>query len=211
MTSIADALLQHGAVQINPQQPFTFASGIQSPIYCDNRRLISFPDTRRAITQAMATTIERIAPYVDVIAGTATAGIAWAAWVAEALNKPLVYIRKTAKAYGQAKRIEGAFKPHQHVVLIEDLVSTGGSALSAIEALTAASLNTQHCVSIMQYGFPNTTKIFKEKQINLHSLITLTDILNAAEQKLALNTTDLNAVTRWIQNPTEWQPVFANH
>lgn len=182
---IAAILLEAGAVSINVAQPFTYASGIVSPIYCDNRLLISFPRERRRVVEGLVATLDSAlgAPAVDVVAGTATGAIPWAAWVAADLDKPMIYVRGAAKEHGRGQRIEGRLAAGARVVVVEDLVTTGGSALSTVEAIREAGAIAVGCLAIFTYGLGSTERRFAEQGVALHALTSLPALLEVAVER----------------------------
>jgi orotate phosphoribosyltransferase len=184
-------LLSIQAIKIDTDNPFTFSSGIRSPIYCDNRILISHPEQRRAIIDAYLERITATGDF-DVIAGTATAGIPHAAWIADRLNKPMIYVRSKAKSHGTKNQIEGQLKPGQKVCLIEDLISTGASALNAAQAIREMDAECHHCFAIFNYDLLATQNAFNEADIKVQCLAHFEDCLNHNDlfndtQKAALN------------------------
>lgn len=191
------------AVELKPQQPFKFSSGILSPIYCDNRRLVSHPDVR---DQIITSFIEHIASLetIDIVAGTATAGIAWAAILADRLQKPMLYVRKSAKGHGHGQQIEGEFSEGDKVLLIEDLISTGSSAINAIEALRGAKLEVIECLSIVSYDLSSAITAFDGQNINKHSLVNLTNIISFAESEGLLTHEQRELIASWQSNPKDW-------
>jgi len=178
MKSIAKILLEIDAIKIDPNFGFTWASGIKSPIYCDNRKLISYPEYRDLVAESFAEIIKDKFPQAQMIAGTATAGIPHAAWVAQKLNLPMIYVRSKPKEHGQSQQIEGVFKKNQHVVLIEDLISTGKSSIEAFHALKKNQLNVLNILSIMTYQTELAENNFKKIDKNPISLININDVLD---------------------------------
>src|SRR3990167_1368194 len=178
---IAEYLLSIGAVKLSPQSPFTWTSGIKSPIYCDNRMIYSHPEARTFFVQALASHIKSLHIEPDVVAGTATAAIGWAALVSDRLNLPFIYVRAKAKEHGAKKRIEGDLKPEKHVVVVEDLISTGGSSLSTVEALRdEGKAVVTDIVSIFTYEFESATDSANENGIQLHPLTSITSLVKVA-------------------------------
>src|SRR6476661_5606968 len=168
--TIAEKLLQAGAVQLSPQQPFTWASGWKSPIYCDNRKILSFPFIRDFIKSEMCNIIFEQFPDADLLAGVATAGIAWGAMAADQLKLPFLYVRPKPKEHGMGNQIEGAFEPQQKTVVVEDLISTGKSSLQVVDVLRNAGVDVIGMVSIFNYGFDVANKAFTEKNCKYISL-----------------------------------------
>lgn len=201
--NISKVLIESGAVQLSPNAPFTFASGIKSPIYCDNRLLIGLVESRQNVIQSFLDQIETL-KKCDLIAGTATAGIPWAAWIADKLNKPLVYVRSSAKEHGKGKQIEGAFQKGQSVLLVEDLISTGMSSLEAVSALQSEELIVNHCVAIFEYGFDDVKNRFKEKSVSYSTLTNLNEMLNYVSSQNKLTDNQIQLIKNWQTNPKEW-------
>lgn len=177
---LAQSLLSLQAITVRPERPFTWSSGIVSPIYCDMRRVMTSPAVRRSIVAQWTTTIERTVPNTEVIAGTATAGIPHAAWLAERLSLPMVYVRSKPKAHGTQSRIEGMLTPGANVVLVEDLISTGGSALQAVAALREAGAIVEVVVAIFSYGFARATEAFAQAGVRAVTLCDLDALLPVA-------------------------------
>lgn len=186
---IAQILIEKQAVKLNFEERFTWTSGIQSPIYCDNRLLIGHTDARKAIVDAFVNKISSMYPEVQYVAGTATAGIPWAAFVAWELNIPMVYVRSKPKSHGAGRMVEGYIEPKKNVVVIEDLISTGGSSIKSAHALkNEFNANVLGIMSIFEYGFGSTKKAFIAENITYHSLSNISYItkhlqLPEAEQK----------------------------
>ncbi|TCT26837.1 orotate phosphoribosyltransferase [Melghiribacillus thermohalophilus] len=196
----AKKLLEIDALQVRPDRPFTWTSGIQSPIYCDNRLTMSYPELRRAIAQGFAEKIKKTYPKTEVIAGCATAGIPHAAWVSEILNLPMVYVRSKAKSHGKQNQIEGKIHEGQKVVVIEDLISTGKSSLQASTALEEAGARVLGVLSIFTYGLSISQENFKKHHILYDSLTdfdTLVDIMIEAGQ---LNDKEKEDLLKWRNN-----------
>jgi orotate phosphoribosyltransferase len=198
--TIAGALLRAGAVHLRPDDPFTFASGLRSPIYCDNRLLIGDVAARRAVVPAFAAACDG----AEVIAGTATAGIPWAAWVAEALGLPMAYVRGAAKGHGRGRQIEGAAVNGRRIVLLEDTISTGESALAAAAALRAEGAELIGCVCIFTWGWRATADAFAQANVPLVPLATLPALLNAAASGGALSAEQRGLVEDWVADPQGW-------
>ncbi len=199
MNEIAKALLESEAVHIkpNPDDYFTWTSGRRSPIYCDNRQLISYPDFRKTITNHFVNYIKSEYPAVELIAGTATAGIPWAAWIADELNLPLVYIRSKPKGHGLKSAIEGKISPEQKTIIIEDLISTGKSSIEAVEHAKKDKLEALAVLSIFTYEFNDANEKFSSIHMPKHSLCTLTELLKYAQEHKLLNKSDVNSVLDW--------------
>lgn len=190
---IAQWLLKVGAVTLRPAQPFTWASGIKSPIYCDNRLLLSHPQARDDVIKAFESLIRKNKIKFDVIAGIATGGIPHAAILADHLKKPMIYVRSAPKGHGKGNQVEGSFKKGARVLVIEDLVSTGGSSLSAITAIRASGGKVSDCLAVFTYGFPNAQKSFRDAKCHLQTLTNLEALLAVAvdTKKITENQVDL--------------------
>ncbi|MGX6977816.1 orotate phosphoribosyltransferase [Vagococcus elongatus] len=201
---IAGHLLTIEAVSLKPQEPFTWASGIKSPIYCDNRVIMSYPDIRKEVAANLAEIIKKNYPEVEVIAGTATAGIPHAAWVADILNLPMVYIRSAAKKHGKGNQIEGKITEGQKMVIIEDLISTGGSVLEAAEAARNEGANVLGVAAIFTYELPDSIKNFTELDLPFETLTNYTTLINVALEKNIIHENDVNLLKEWKENPREW-------
>lgn len=202
---VAEFLLQIKAVKLQPNSPFTWASGWKSPIYCDNRITLSFPAIRTYIRQGYADAIVEHFGKPDIIAGVATGGIAQGALVAQELGIPFVYVRSSAKAHGMGNMIEGHFEKGQRVVVIEDLISTGGSSLQAVQALREAGLEVRGLVAIFTYGFDVAIKNFANAEC---PFVTLTDYDHLIDQALKsdyVTMADVNSLREWKINPDNWK------
>lgn len=202
---IARLLLDVRAVQLRPQEPFTWSSGWKSPIYCDNRIALSFPAARTFIKNALAEVIRTQYPDVDIIAGVATAGIPQGALVADALILPYCYVRPEPKKHGMGNQIEGHLEPGQKVVVIEDLISTGGSSLKVVDVLRLAGANVLGMVAIFTYGFPLAAQNFAEKGVSLTCLSDYDSLLSEAQTLNYISADDINSLTAWRENPAVWQ------
>ncbi|MFK8139109.1 MAG: orotate phosphoribosyltransferase [Bdellovibrionales bacterium] len=181
--SVIEVLLEEEAIQLSPEKKFTWASGIQSPIYCDNRLLISSPKSRNYVIDKFVDLIQKKYSEVECIAGTATAGIPHAAWIADRLGLPMVYVRGKAKAHGKTNQVEGRLRKGQKVLLIEDLISTGGSSISAVEALKGEEVEVQAVLAIFSYGLPISKKRFSETDLNYESLGDFDELLDFSVKK----------------------------
>ena len=200
----AEKLLKIKAVKLQPSLPFTWASGWKSPIYCDNRKLMSYPTIRNFLKIQFGRIILEKHPDVEAIAGVATGAIAPGAIVADLLGLPFVYIRSTPKGHGLENLIEGDLKPNQKVVVIEDLVSTGNSSLKAVEAIRKDGAEVIGMVSIFTYGFPIATKNMKEANVKLTSLSNYDAILEEAVRTLYIDESELETLQDWRENPDTW-------
>lgn len=201
---IAKILLSKKAVSLNPSKPFTYASGIKSPIYCDNRKIISFPIERKYIINTFCEYIENMKIDFDIIAGTATAGIPWAAWIADKTNKPMIYVRSSKKDHGKTNQIEGSYEKHQKVILIEDLISTGKSSISAIEALESESLNVLTCLAIFSYELDSAKSAFQKQKVPYYSLSNFLTLLETAKNDSYLSQDEYLQAKEWNKNPNSW-------
>jgi orotate phosphoribosyltransferase len=204
--TVARDLLDVGAVELRPHQPFTWASGILSPIYCDNRLTLGDPAVRKRLTDAFVELVQGGGPIPDVIAGTATAGIPHAAWLADRLGLPLVYVRSAAKEHGRGKRVEGRLPAHARVVVIEDTISTGGSALSAVAALREAGADVHSVLAVFDYGFPRAASAFAQAGVEVRALATYDDLLAEARAAGLVTDDDLSTLARWRSDPESWAP-----
>lgn len=198
---IAADLLKIGAVHLRPDQPYTWTSGIKSPIYCDNRLTMSHPAVRRKIAAAFAATIRERFPEVEVIAGTATAGIPHAAWVSELLDLPMIYVRDKAKGHGRQNQIEGSLTQGQKVVVIEDLISTGGSSLKAAQVIQAQGGSVLGVVAIFSYQFSDAEALFNEAGIPYTTLSHYTALLEAARECGVISSEQETLLTEWRKSP----------
>lgn len=198
---VAALLLEVGAVSINTVNPFTYASGTRSPIYCDNRVLMSHPKQRRAVTGHWVGLLERSVGVqnFDVVAGVATSGIPFCAWLAEALDKPMVYVRDAAKGHGKEQQVEGVLHPGQRAVVIEDLVTTGRSALTTVAGLRAAGALVVGCTAIFTYESPRAGQAFAEAGVGLETLSSISVLLAVAAESGRVSTGDVAAVETWLQ------------
>ncbi|MCP4678823.1 MAG: orotate phosphoribosyltransferase [Deltaproteobacteria bacterium] len=201
---IAKTLLEIGAVNLNVSPPFTWASGRLSPIYCDNRLLMSFPDRRLEVARGFRTLIEENDWNVDVVAGTATAGIPHAAWLADILGLPMVYVRGAAKQHGKGNRIEGKLERGQKVVLIEDLISTGGSSVNAAKALIDAGAELCGVAAIFTYGLEKATQRFQEAGIQFATLTDFGILMEEALETGSLTPATKAIIADWQNDPGAW-------
>lgn len=201
---VAEFLLQIKAVKLQPENPFTWASGLKSPIYCDNRKTLSYPKIRTYIRQHFVETINNNYGKPDVIAGVATGGIALGALVAQEMGLPFVYVRSEAKKHGMTNMIEGEIESSQTVVVIEDLISTGGSSLKAVQALRDKGCNVKGMVAIFTYGFDEAIENFKKAKCQVETLTNYTTLVNAAVQKEYIDEKDIKSLEEWRANPSIW-------
>lgn len=200
----AEVLLQVNAIKLSPKDPFTWASGWKSPIYCDNRIVLSFPPIRNYIRETMGKHIEKHYGKPDVIAGVATGAIGIGMLVAEYLGLPFIYVRPDAKGHGRKNQIEGFIVKGQNVVVVEDLISTGKSSLNAVKALKEAQVNVKGMVAIFTYGFDVATENFKKADITLHTLSNYESLLQQALDTKYISSKELNTLSEWNTNPSEW-------
>ena len=204
--TIAKQLLDIKAIKLQPNDPFTWASGWNSPIYCDNRKALSYSNVRSYIKKAFADMANEMYPDVDVIAGVATGAIAQGALVADLLNKPFVYVRSAPKNHGLENLIEGDIKAGQKVLVIEDLISTGGSSLKAVEALRNAGCNVVGMLAIFTYGFPVAVDAFANANVKLTTLSNYQDMIGAAVETGYVTDADVAALQQWRTDPANWKP-----
>ena len=200
----AEVLLQINAIKLKPNTPFTWASGWKSPIYCDNRIILSFPPIRNYIRETMGKYIEKQYGKPDVIAGVATGAIGIGMLVAEYLGLPFIYVRPDAKGHGRKNQIEGFVESGQNVVVVEDLISTGKSSLNAVRALKEAGINVKGMVAIFTYGFDIATKNFEKENIYLNTLSNYENLLEQALETNYISEKELKTLSEWNTNPSEW-------
>jgi orotate phosphoribosyltransferase len=203
--AIAEKLLQINAIKLSIHKPFTWASGWKSPIYCDNRKALSFPFIRDFIKSEMCNVIFQSFEKADIIAGVATAGIAWGAMAADQLKLPYIYVRPKPKEHGLGNQIEGAYEPGKRVVVVEDLVSTGKSSLQVVEVLKDAGLEVEGMVSIFTYGFEEARKSFERLNIPLKSLTDYTSLIQLAIDNGSVSEENQNALLNWREDPANWK------
>ncbi|MCO5268941.1 MAG: orotate phosphoribosyltransferase [Brumimicrobium sp.] len=201
---IAEYLLQIKAVKLQPEDPFTWSSGWKSPIYCDNRKTLSYPKIRTFIRQTFASVIDDVYGNPEVIAGVATGGIAIGAIVAQELGLPFIYVRSSAKGHGLQNRIEGDFSTGNSVVVIEDLISTGGSSLSVVEALRESGLDVKGVVAIFNYGFEESKVAFEKAKCPLNVLCDYETLTKVALEKQYIAEKDLESLSNWRVAPSTW-------
>lgn len=202
---IAQSLLEIKAVKLSPDAPFTWASGWNSPIYCDNRVTLSFPKIRKQIYQSFAQLIKEKYPEAELLAGVATGAIAHGVLVAEEMGMPFIYVRSSPKGHGLGNQIEGSYQPGQKVVVIEDLISTGGSSLSAVEALRSAGVEVLGMVAIFTYGFPTATQNFEAANVQLNTLSNYNALVEAALESSYIQQENLNDLKEWRVAPDKWR------
>ncbi|MBB4078602.1 orotate phosphoribosyltransferase [Lewinella aquimaris] len=206
---IARRLLEVGAVKLQPQTPFTWASGLRSPIYCDNRVLLSFPEIRNEIVSALAGAAGAM-DSIEGIAGVATAGIPHGALVADRLRVPFIYIRSSAKEHGRKNQIEGRLEAGRRYLVVEDLISTGGSSLKAAEVLRAAGGEIGGALAIFTYQFPSATRAFQHAEIPLTTISNYAALLEEAEQSGQISAEEAATLADWRRDPRAWSDAFVN-
>ncbi|HRN79137.1 MAG TPA: orotate phosphoribosyltransferase [Ferruginibacter sp.] len=202
--AVASKLLQAEAVQLSPDVPFTWASGWKSPIYCDNRKLLSFPFIRDFVKSELCSIIFEQYPEADVIAGVATAGIAWGAMAADQLKMPFVYVRPEPKKHGMQNQIEGYLEPGKKVLVVEDLISTGMSSLKACDAIRANGNEVCGMVALFSYGFPQAAQAFETAGIRYITLSDYETLIQLATTQGKLDSSDVASLLKWRSNPADW-------
>jgi len=201
----AELLLQINAIKLKPENPFTWASGWKSPIYCDNRIILSYPSIRNYVREQMGKQVERLYGKPDVIAGVATGAIGIGMLVAEYLGLPFIYVRPEAKSHGRQNQIEGNLEPNQSVVVIEDLISTGKSSLNAVEALKKSGANVKGMLAIFTYGFDVANDNFEKYGLDLHTLSDYNFLIQQASDTNYIKENQLKTLLEWKSNPSTWQ------
>jgi orotate phosphoribosyltransferase len=201
---MAEYLLQIKAIKLQPSKPFTWASGWKSPIYCDNRMTLSFPEIRSYIRDSFADRVRQLYPAAGLIAGVATGAIAHGALVADRLAMPFVYVRSGAKDHGLGNRIEGHFEPGQKAVVIEDLISTGGSSLGAVRALREAGVDVLGMIAIFTYGFSRAEEAFATEGCRLDTLSNYSVLVDRAAETGYITKGDVETLRDWRREPAEW-------
>ncbi len=202
---VAKTLLQINAIILQAENPFTWASGWKSPIYCDNRKILSFPESRTFIRQSLVNIIQKQYGGSNLIAGVATGAIAHGALVAEEMGLPFIYVRSKKKDHGKQNMIEGTYTLGQSVIVIEDLISSGKSSLEAVEALREKGLNVKGLISIFTYGFDAATENFKKSDCRFISLCNYPILLQEAVKQEYINELDLEILEKWRENPSKWK------
>ncbi len=205
--AVAEKLLQIQAIKLSPTQPFTWASGWKSPIYCDNRKVLSFPFIRDFIKSEMCNVVFENFGDANLLAGVATAGIAWGAMTADQLKLPYIYVRPKPKEHGLGNQIEGSYEPKQKVIVIEDLVSTGKSSLQVVEVLKNAGLEVVGMVSIFTYEFDIAAKAFADAGVKYQSLTNYTSLISTAIEKKIITADTEELLMNWRKDPANWQGV----
>lgn len=201
---VAKILLEIKAVTFNPKKPYKYTSGMLSPVYTDNRILMSYPKQRREVRDYYIQAIKEAKINYGVIAGTATAGIPHAAWVADKLNLPMVYVRSSAKEHGKGNQIEGLVKKGRKVAVVEDLITTGGSSIETTKALRKAGAKVTHVFAIITYGTKQSTQNFKSNKIKLIALTTFQDVVTQAQKLGYINKEEMLVVLEWVKDPPTW-------
>jgi orotate phosphoribosyltransferase len=201
---IAEQLLKIKAVQLRPENPYRWASGWRSPVYCDNRLTLSFPEFRSMITEAIVVMVRAHFPQVGGVAGVATAGIPQGALVADRLGLPLIYIRSEAKKHGMGNQIEGRLQPELTYIVVEDLISTGGSSLAAVRALREAGGKAAGIAAVFDYGFPHSVAAFQEADVTCHALVKLDDLLAKAVEMHYIQPAEMAVIQEWRRDPVAW-------
>lgn len=202
--TIAKAALEVGAIKLQPNDPFTWTTGYRMPIYNDNRKFMSSPAHRKLVAESFREVLSKNNIRPDIIAGTATAGIAPATSLADLLELPLIYVREKSKGHGMKNQIEGIVRPGAHVLLVEDLVSTGGSAIAALAALREAGMKVDHCVSIFTYAFPEAEASFEGHNCTLHSLLSFPELLETAVETSVISASEEQLLKSWNSAPFAW-------
>ncbi|UXR70338.1 MULTISPECIES: orotate phosphoribosyltransferase [unclassified Staphylococcus] len=195
--AIAQSLLDIEAVSLSPNDMFTWSSGIKSPIYCDNRITLGFPEVREAIRDGLVELIEKHFPDVDIVSGTATAGIPHAAYVSDKMNLPMNYVRSKSKSHGKQNQIEGANSNGKKVVVIEDLISTGGSSITAVEALREAGAEVLGVVAIFTYGLQKADDMFGEAKVPFYTISNYDELIEVAEAQGKITSEDIDTLVSW--------------
>ena len=202
--AVAEKLLQINAIKLSPQEPFMWASGWKSPIYCDNRKVLSFPYVRDFIKSEMCSVIFERFPEAEMLAGVATAGIAWGAMAADQLKLPYIYVRPKPKEHGLGNQIEGFYEKGQKVLVIEDLISTGKSSLQVVDVLKAAGVEVVGMVSIFNYGFDTAKIAFDTANIPLFSLTNYETLIGLAVEKVIVSADQQKTLLNWREDPANW-------
>ena len=205
--AVAEKLLQINAIKLNPTQPFTWASGWKSPIYCDNRKALSFPFIRDFIKSEMCNVVFEHFAEAELLAGVATAGIAWGAMAADQLKLPYIYVRPKPKEHGLGNQIEGFYEKNQKVVVIEDLVSTGKSSLQVVDVLKGQGLEVVGMVSIFTYGFPVAEQAFKQYNLPYRSLTNFPVLIDLAIEKGIVSAEHQQVILKWREDPANWKGI----
>lgn len=201
---ISSLLLDIDAVTLSPRKPFTWASGLKSPIYCDNRRILGYPDIRRKVASSIVSSVSETAPETDWIVGTATAGIPHAAWVSEQMNLPMGYVRSKKKGHGQQNQIEGAVPSGARAAVVEDLISTGGSVMTAVHALRDQGIDVLGVYAIFSYGFDVANKLFESEGIRAYPLTDFQTLVGMARNTGRISEDEWEILSEWRKDPKAW-------
>ena len=202
--NVAEILLKLKAVTLRPSQPFTWASGLKAPIYCDNRLIISTVAERRAVIDEFVSKIRALQWPINLVAGTATAGIPHAAWIAEAMDLPMVYIRANEKKHGKKNAVEGRLPENPRAVLVEDLISTGGSVIKAARVLADQGAYVAGVIAIFQYGLDGTVTHFEREKLPFTTLTSLNELVATAVKEGLLSQAETDLISEWQKNPAQW-------
>ncbi len=201
---LVEVALEIGAIKIDPERPFTWASGYRMPVYNDNRLLLGSAAHRSLVAEGFRSLLDRLKARVDVVAGTATAGIAPATTLADLLKTPLIYVRPNPKTHGMENQVEGVLEKGQTAVVIEDLISTGNSALKAVEAVRKAGGIVEHCLCVFSYGFQKSTDLFHKANCQIHPLLTFQSLLDQAQESGSLSKEQIELLQSWQKDPFAW-------
>jgi orotate phosphoribosyltransferase len=201
---VAELLLEAQAIKLSPEKPFQWSSGWLSPIYCDNRVALSYPDTRTYIKKVLAEVIREQYPDVQAVVGVATGGIAQGALIADVLELPFAYVRPEPKKHGMGNQIEGRLEAGSSVIIVEDLISTGGSSLKVVDVLRASGVEVAGMVAIFTYGFEIAEKNFQEKEVKLTTICNYASLLETALQNNYINQSQVESLNAWRLNPSAW-------
>ena len=202
----AEKLLQIKALQVNLQNPYTWASGWRSPVYCDNRKVLSYPYVRDFVKSELANMVLEHYPDAEVIAGVATAGIAHSVMAADLLKLPFIYVRSKPKEHGMGNQIEGVLEKGQKVVVVEDLISTGKSSLQVVDALRETGAEVMGMIGLFTYGFPVADKAFEDAEVSLHTISNYTALMEVAEEKKLVLPEQKELLAQWRIDPANWNP-----
>ncbi|MDR0498895.1 MAG: orotate phosphoribosyltransferase [Holophagales bacterium] len=206
---LPSTLLEVGAVRFSPEAPFTWASGLKSPVYCDNRQLLGFPAVRAAVAAALCDSVKKNNKSATLIAGTSTAGIPWASMVADRLGLPLAYVRPEPKKHGMGRQVEGPLADKHSVVLIEDLISTGGSSLKCVEALRDEGADVLEVLALFSYGLTRAEAAFAGKNVPCQALATFSDLVKRAVETGSITLVGRESLAVWREDPQAWSDGFA--
>jgi orotate phosphoribosyltransferase len=204
MKTISEHLLNIEAVTLSPEDPYTWSSGMKSPIYCDNRLIIAYPDIRKQAAEELATLIQKHFPEADLIAGTATAGIPHAAFVAEQMDLPMCYVRSSIKGHGKARRIEGLTNKSKKAVVVEDLISTGKSSIQSVQALREEGIEVLGVVAIFSYGLRAADEAFGKEGISFQTATSFSTLIEEAQKRGSISENGLSLLKEWQKDPEQW-------